>query len=101
DDGRAKKFADAHWTLASAFFAVAAMAHGSWYVRFIGGVGWDFSSPLVFLLLMAGCFVSLMVTTYLAASLTAWEARYRGIRLPKRVVLRGLYYHAAHYLPVA
>ena len=33
--------------------------------------------------------------------LTAWEANYRGIRLPLPVVTRGMYYHAAHYLPVA
>jgi hypothetical protein len=101
DEGRAKKFANVHWTLASALFAGAAVAHGSWYVQFISGAGWNFSNPLVFLLLMIGCFLSLWVTTRLAASLTSWEARYRGIRLPKRVVLRGLYYHAAHYFPVA
>jgi hypothetical protein len=40
-------------------------------------------------------------TTWLAARLTAWEAAYRGLRLPLRVVKRGLYYHAAHYVPVA
>jgi hypothetical protein len=39
--------------------------------------------------------------TWLAARLTTWEATYRGIRLPVAVVLRGMYYHTAHYVPVA
>jgi hypothetical protein len=39
--------------------------------------------------------------TKLAGWLTHWEASYRGIRLPKPVVERGMYYHAVHYLPVA
>jgi hypothetical protein len=40
-------------------------------------------------------------TTRFAAKLSAWEAAYRGIRLPIAVVRRGLYFHAPHYLPVA
>ena len=43
----------------------------------------------------------LLITTPIAAWLTSWEARYRGLRLPLSVVLRGLDYHAVHYLPVA
>jgi hypothetical protein len=39
--------------------------------------------------------------TLLAAKLTNWEATYRGLRLSMHVVRRGMYYHAAHYLPVA
>jgi len=41
------------------------------------------------------------MTTRVAAQLTTWEATYRGYRLPYPIVLRGMYYHAAHYLPVA
>jgi hypothetical protein len=101
----AKAFADLHWFMASVLFATAALAHWEWYRRFIIGgggggsdaIGWD----LLWVLLAVGSYVSLRVTTRLAAWLTAWEARYRGIRLPKDVVRRGLYYHAAHYLPVA
>jgi len=43
----------------------------------------------------------LTVTTALAARLTAWEAAYRGLRLPHPVVQRALHFHSAHYLPVA
>ena len=41
------------------------------------------------------------MTTALATRLTAWEAAYRGLRLPRPVVKRALHFHAAHYLPVA
>ncbi len=46
-------------------------------------------------------YMVIRLTTRLAARLTAWEAAYRGFRLPLSVVRRGLEYHAAHYLPVA
>ena len=46
-------------------------------------------------------FAFFLLTTHVAARLTTWEATYRGYRLPVDVVLRGLDYHAAHYLPVA
>src|SRR5260221_5482296 len=45
-------------------------------------------------------YLLLLATTRVAATLTSWEAGYRGLRLPLPVVLRGLDYHAAHYLPV-
>ena len=43
----------------------------------------------------------LALLTRLAARLSHWEATYRGMRLPLRVVLRGLDFHSVHYLPVA
>ena len=46
-------------------------------------------------------YLLLDVTTSLASRLTAWEAAYRGLRLPRPVVERALQYHSAHYLPVA
>lgn len=49
----------------------------------------------------AFCFAFLTGLTHLAARLTAWEAAYRGLRLPLAAVLRGLHYHAPHYVPVA
>lgn len=45
--------------------------------------------------------ITLALVNRLAARLTAWEAAYRGLRLPRAVVLRGLHYHTAHYFPVA
>lgn len=52
-----------------------------------------FAVPLVFLFLTG--------TSWIAARLTAWEASYRGLRLPLLAVRRALRYHAIHLLPVA
>jgi hypothetical protein len=58
-------------------------------------------APLLLSVLSAiTVFTSSMLVLRLAAALTAWEAAYRGMRLPRPVVLRGLYYHTAHFLPV-
>ena len=96
------RFAHIHLLIASTLFALAGWVHFDWFLgwgpnRRIGAfLPWPF-----FLALLAGSWAMLVVTTRLAARLTAWEAAYRGIRLPVVVVLRGLDYHAAHYLPVA
>jgi hypothetical protein len=48
-----------------------------------------------------GTYVAMLLTAFIAARLTHWEASYRGLRLPLAVVRRALAYHAANYLPVA
>jgi hypothetical protein len=101
DIRRARTFAAVHWIVAAALFGVAATVHTMWY-QDVGGSSirlqrWEI--PLV--ILSAMTYVALVATTALAARLTHWEATYRGLRLPLPVVKRGLYYHAAHYLPVA
>ena len=55
----------------------------------------------IFALIGVATYLLLYGTTLLAARLTHWEATYRGYRLPMNVVKRGLFYHSAHYLPVA
>lgn len=50
--------------------------------------------PLAMFLLLEG-------VSRLAARLTAWEAAYRGLRMPYPAVLRAIYFHSVHYLPVA
>lgn len=99
----AKSFAAIYWAASSILFTVAAVAHAQWYLGLLGGGGrnrlhWALAlAPMVFVVTLA----MLNLTTRLAARLTTWEASYRGYRLPIEVVLRGMYYHAAHYLPVA
>lgn len=97
-------FALRHWLLAGFLMALASGMHYS-----LTGVsrlpaGFDMRVMLLFIwvTLVAGLagFAAMMVT-HLAAWLTAWEAGWRGYRLPREVVLRGLCYHAAHLLPVA
>ena len=103
DVARARQFAWIHWAIASVLFAAAAWIHSMlfWSVgikatlfNLVSGI-----SGMLMLTLMV--FATLAGVTWLAARLTTWEATYRGIRLPVGVVLRGMYYHAAHYLPVA
>jgi hypothetical protein len=101
DNLAALRFARIHWALSAIFLAGALSIHVRWYERYLLG------PPLLggpwFVLAAAAplTWLFLWVTTRLAARLTAWEAAYRGIRLPLPVVLRSLYFHAAHYQPVA
>jgi hypothetical protein len=94
------RFALLHWAMAAILFGCAGALHWWWYAKFIY-FGVYPPLPLVIAALAILTFFTLWILTRLAASLTTWEARYRGYRLPRSVVLRGLYYHAAHYLPVA
>ena len=94
DVGRAKSFGHVHWQIATLLFAAAGTVHAS--IFFPGD-----RALLTFAVLLVATYLTLWLTTMAAARLTAWEANYRGIRLPLPVIRRGMYYHAAHYLPVA
>jgi hypothetical protein len=103
----ARAFARIHWWIASLLFALTAATHTIWFSYrvwplipdFPGGRWGLFAAQLVGLTLLG--YLALDGITRLAAILTNWEATYRGLRLPYSIVLRGMYYHAAHYLPVA
>lgn len=93
--------------ICSVLFAFAGLGHAAWLeLRPAGALPnvpeWAISS-YAFLKVFAlpAIFFSLLVITRIAARLTAWEAAYRGLRLPLYVVQRGLDYHAVHLLPVA
>jgi ribosomal protein S27E len=95
----ARRFAAAHWWVAALLFAVAADTH---FRAFIAARTLRYPYNLLEVAafaVFAYCFLAL--TTRLAGWLTHWEASYRGYRLPRPVVERGMYYHAVHYLPVA
>lgn len=95
------QFARIHWAFTSLLLGSAAWAHFDWFIT-LGGGG-PFRAVGRFPMLLTIClatFVFLMLLTRLAGWLTHWEATYRGLRLPLPVVLRGMHYHAAHYLPV-
>jgi hypothetical protein len=98
DVHRAARFGHAHWLLASLLFGVAAATHAS-VVFPMGSTEWKLGRggtvPFA-----AVSYFALWLTTRAAIRLTAFEARYRGIRLPTQVVSRSMHYHAAHYLPV-
>ena len=104
DVRRAKLFARVHLAIAAACLGITAVVH----FRTMGGMSYFSGRPNTFFTdaLIATCamlitYFALHGTTVLAAKLTNWEATYRGYRMPMNVVLRGLYYHAAHYLTVA
>jgi hypothetical protein len=98
---RSISFARIHWALAALLLGTTAWAHMDWYVT-LGGTRQFEVFRQVPLLVGAwiAAYVFLVVLTHVAARLTTWEAGYRGLRLPLATVLRGLHYHAAHYLPV-
>jgi hypothetical protein len=99
--GRSARFAQIHTAVASVLFGIAAWLHLDWSAPGSAnaiGIAWPWWMAIVLSLL---AYLFLIFTIGMAARLTAWEAAYRGIRLPLEVVRRGLDYHAAHYLPVA
>ena len=85
------RFAMSHWIIASIIFAAAADTH-----RRLVGITWHIPPPAYMVLPLI-----FWLTTRFAARLTHWEATYRGLRMPLSVVLRAMYFHSAHYLPVA
>ncbi len=94
----ARAFAMLHMLITAILVSQALVAHSRWLM--LSGTAAEAQSSIVGLS-MPITFALLMLVTSLAARLTAWEAAYRGLRMPRDVVLRGLYYHAAHYIPVA
>jgi len=101
-------FASGHYWISSILLGATAYVHGIWawpWIWYVGGAHpiqtrqvWGI---LMLTLFSAAAYWLLVITAALAARLTAWEAAYRGLRLPRRVVQRALHYHSAHYLPVA
>ena len=98
----ARKFALIHWLISSMLFVSSAYVHSWWYFgSFIPRNIPAWMRLAIFALIGIATYLLLYGTTLLAARLTHWEATYRGYRLPMNVVKRGLFYHSAHYLPVA
>jgi hypothetical protein len=97
DSPRATVFAAIHFAVASVIAGWAIAEYFEW-AHFTFGL----QLPIARISFAAGAIVLAMswAVLHLAGRLTAWEAAYRGLRLPLAVVRRGLYYHAAHFLPV-
>jgi hypothetical protein len=102
-DPRSEQFSRIHWWITALMMGTAAFIHFRWMSELTSGRGaasgpwWWAALPG----LVVGAYASLLLVTYAAAHLTAWEAAYRGLRLPLDVLLRALDYHSVHYLPVA
>jgi hypothetical protein len=104
---RAATFAYLHWSVAAVLLCAAVYLHYEWQTTMSGSstLRIAFSrqelNPLILLGGAAAIFCLQYLVTWVASRLTAFEAAYRGYRLPPKTVLRGLYYHAAHISPVA
>jgi len=97
----AYRFAQIHWVIASLLFGVGAWFHwDSERVLHVPKTPQWVSAALL-MVLPPIIYLATVAIIRLAARLTTWEAAYRGYRLPSDVVLRALYYHSAHILPVA
>jgi hypothetical protein len=98
----ARAFARINWLLTSIMLGLAAWIHWHVYLRVILRAPREpmWMDLLVLVGLLVGTYVLTVGILRLATALTVWEAGYRGYRLPGPVVLRALYYHAAHSLPV-
>jgi hypothetical protein len=104
----ARQFARVHWWLAAALLGITVVTHAAWFFRqfvtsapTVSHAAANFIAAAAMVVATVLIYFGLDFTTRLAARLTTIEATYRGLRLPYHVVLRGLYFHAAHYLPVA
>lgn len=102
DVDEARKFGLVHWWIASILFGLAGAMHAGLFYRGVGPPVVTYLTTGVVGAVALSCtaYVALVATTWAANKLTAWEAAYRGIRLPIDVVRRSMYYHAAHYFPV-
>jgi hypothetical protein len=115
-DRRSHQFGMLHLWISSFLFSLAGLFQFQWMLDLPGfdalfGQTLDHgylgaAEPVVvlsavMLTCLVGAFWTIVLLTKIAARLTAWEAAYRGLRLPHEVVMRGLHYHAPHYLPVA
>jgi len=96
-----RRFAGRHWIISSVLFGCCAFFHADWYLGLSMNTRLPlFIKPTILLVVIIATFYATVGITQLAAKLTNWEATYRGLRMPITPVMRGMYYHAAHYLPV-
>ena len=100
-DRKAEYFGNWHIALQSLIFGATGGFHWHWYYREILFKKYFGSEYTMAALMTAASLLSFIFINRLASRLTAWEARYRGIRLPLPVVKRAMNYHLASCLPVA
>ena len=99
---RSITFANGHRLIAAVLFALAAFGHLLWILdTSLGGIDRPIWLDTVALVGMFLIILPLMMgVTALASWLSAIEAKYWGMRLPRPIVRRAMRFHAASYLPV-
>lgn len=102
DTRQSNRFALIHLVLVSLMLGVTGALQYVWLKDVQNNpAAYAFAFGVMTLVWSVTAYAGLEGLTHCAAHLTAWEASYRGLRLPFNVVLRGLRYHTPHYLPVA
>ena len=96
---RSRWFRRTHHVLSAVLLGLSAWVHATRFGVLAGRVDVAVQSPLASLAFVALAYLFLIVVTWLVIRLTAWEAGYRGLRLPRGVVERAMDYHAVHLLP--
>lgn len=90
-----------HHALAAVLLGVAAWVHASRFGLLGGWVDVPAQSRFALPVFVTVTLFFVWLVTLLVVRLTAWEAGYRGLRLPRPVVQRAMDYHAVHLLPAA
>ena len=98
---RSRWFRRTHHALAAVLLGSAAWVHATRFGVLAGRVDVSVQSPYALLAFAALTYLFVVLVTWLVIRLTAWEAGYRGLRLPRGVVGRAMDYHAVHLLPPA
>ena len=98
-DRLSKRFSRLHLAVAALLAGLTVQQHGaavsaSWGQGVLAGFG-QLPGVVIWLVVATISFFAFIGVKAFAARLTAWEANYRGLRLPKSVVQRGMDYHAA------
>ncbi|MGA2582139.1 MAG: hypothetical protein ABSG31_02585 [Tepidisphaeraceae bacterium] len=100
----ALSFARIHWAITAILLGFGVWVHSLWSYGYsaihLPRPHW--LDPTILIAAPILIYIAIGVTQVVAARLTAFEAtKMHSLRLPYRVVLRALYYHAAHWIPVA
>lgn len=102
--GRSRWFGLLEFSLASVWFSLAILRHAGWLGQRTPSLITDFllARPVWTVCCLPVVVLALLLLLYrLTARLTAWEAAYRGLRLPRVTAERGLHYHTVHVHTVA
>lgn len=87
--------------IAALLLGTAAWIHAERFGLLAGRILMPVGSAAALVSLIAATWGSLLIGNHLFIRVTAFEARYRGLRLPREVVRHAMDYHAVHLLPPA
>ena len=96
-----RRFGRFYQLIAALLLGTAAWIHAERFGLLAGRIEMPVGSAAAWVMLTAATWGSLLIGNHLFIRVTAFEARYRGLRLPREVVRHAMDYHAVHLLPPA